>query len=147
MIIRPVLICTVLRILIAGLLPLVMISLPAPVAAADDDQPQYYELRTYLTQSADQRQRINDYWQNAAIPAYNRMGIQPVGVFTEIRESATNNIYVLIPCDSLEIFVAIPAKLAATRFINRRRRDSWTRPKPTRLTSASRVPCWRRSTA
>jgi len=107
-IIRPVL-----RSIIAGLLPLAMISLPAPVAAADDDQPQYYELRTYLTQSADQRQRINDYWQNAAIPAYNRMGIQPVGVFTEIRDSATNNIYVLIPCDSLEIFGAIPAKLAA----------------------------------
>jgi hypothetical protein len=81
--------------------------------AADADQPQYYELRVYSTQSADQRQRINDYWQNAAIPAYNRMGIQPVGVFTEQEDSATNKIYVLIPCDSLEIYGAIPAKLAA----------------------------------
>ena len=81
--------------------------------AADAEQPQYYELRVYSTQSAEQRQRVNDYWQNAAIPAYNRMGIRPVGVFTEQEDSATNKIYVLIPCDSMEIFAAIPAKLAA----------------------------------
>ncbi len=99
--------------LLALLFPLLMISLPAPVAAADNDQPQYYELRTYLTQSTNQQQQINDYWQNAAIPAYNRMGIQLIGVFTEIEDSPTNKIFVLIPCDSLGIFGAIPATLAA----------------------------------
>lgn len=83
------------------------------VNAADADKPQYYEVRIYITQSAAQQQRINDYWQNAAIPAYNRQGIQPVGIFTEQQDSATNKIYVLIPCDSLEIFAAIPARLAA----------------------------------
>src|ERR1019366_6138096 len=82
-------------------------------AAAADAGNQYYELRVYTTTSAAQQQRVNDYWQNAAVPAYNRMGIQPVGVFTEQEDSATNKIYVLIPCDSLEIFAAIPAKLAA----------------------------------
>jgi hypothetical protein len=61
----------------------------------------------------EQQQRVNDYWQNAAIPAYNRLGIQPVGVFTELHDSATNHIYVLIPCDSPEQFAAIPARLAA----------------------------------
>jgi hypothetical protein len=102
-----------LRAVIALCLPLILISHPCPVVAADEDQPQYYELRTYVTKSTEQQQRINDYWQNAAIPAYNRMGIQPVGVFTEIQDAPTNSIYVLIPCDSLEIFGAIPAKLAA----------------------------------
>src|SRR5208282_5744658 len=33
--------------------------------------------------------------------------------FTELQDSATNSIYVLIPCDSAEIFAAIPARLAA----------------------------------
>lgn len=80
--------------------------------AADADKHQYYELRVYATQSTEQQQRVNDYWQTAAIPAYNRMGIQPVGVFTEQEDSATNKIYVLIPCDSVEMFAAIPAKLA-----------------------------------
>lgn len=84
-----------------------------PARADDMDKPQYYEIRIYHTNSAEQQQRVSDYWQNAAIPAYNRQGIQPIGVFTEMNESATNSIYVLIPCDSLEIFGAIPEKLAA----------------------------------
>jgi hypothetical protein len=41
------------------------------------------------------------------------MGIQPVGVFTELQDSPTNKVYVLIPCDSLDAFAAIPARLAA----------------------------------
>lgn len=86
---------------------------PSRTAAADSGKPQYYELRVYTTQSEAQQKRVNDYWQNAAVPAYNRMGIQPVGVFTEMQDSATNKIYVLIPCDSLETFAAIPAKLGA----------------------------------
>jgi len=86
---------------------------PSWASAAPADQSQYYEIRTYTTSSDTQRQRVNDYWQNAAIPAYNRMGIRPVGVFTEQEASATNKVYVFIPCDSLEVFGAIPAKLAA----------------------------------
>lgn len=86
---------------------------PFRIAAADSEKPQYYELRVYTITSEEQRQRVNDYWQNAGVPAYNRMGIQPIGVFTELLDSATNKIYVVIPCDSLEIFAAIPDKLAA----------------------------------
>jgi hypothetical protein len=85
----------------------------ARAADANPASPQYYELRVYTTQSAAQQQRVNDYWQDAAVPAYNRMGIQPVGVFTEMQDSVTNKIYVLIPCDSVDIFAAIPAKLGA----------------------------------
>jgi hypothetical protein len=76
-------------------------------------RPQYYEIRCYHTKSAEQQQRINDYWQTAAIPAYNRQHIQPIGVFTELNDAETNSIYVLIPCDSLAVFEAIPKKLAA----------------------------------
>jgi hypothetical protein len=86
---------------------------PFRAAAVDAEKPQFYEVRIYATQSAEQQKRVNDYWQTAAVPAYNRLGIQPVGVFTELEDSPTNNIYVLIPCDSPEDFAAIPAKLAA----------------------------------
>jgi hypothetical protein len=99
-------------------------------AAAADAGNQYYELRIYTTTSDAQRQRVNDYWQNAAIPAYNRMGIQPVGVFTEQEDSATNNIYVLIPCDSMEIFTAIPAKLAADADYQKAAAEYLSAPKP-----------------
>lgn len=87
--------------------------LPPRAAAADEDKPQWYELRVYSAQSAEQQKRVNDYWHDAAVPAYNRMGIRPVGVFTEAADSPTNKIYVVIPCDSLEMFASIPAKLAA----------------------------------
>src|SRR5674476_1055985 len=86
---------------------------PSRTAAADSGKPQYYELRVYTTQSEAQQKRVNDYWQNAAVPAYNRMGIRPVGGSTELQESATNKSYVLIPCASLATFAAIPAKLGA----------------------------------
>jgi hypothetical protein len=87
--------------------------IPARAFAADSGQAQYYELRVYTTKSEQQQKLVSDYWQNAAVPAYNRMGIQPVGVFTELQDSPTNKVYVLIPCDSLDAFAAIPARLAA----------------------------------
>jgi hypothetical protein len=98
-------------------------------AATAADKPQFYELRVYTTQSDAQRQRVNDYWQNVAIPAYNRMGIQPIGVFTEPADSATNKIYVLIPCDSLEVFAAIPANLAADADYQKTAADFLSAPK------------------
>jgi len=101
------------RILIAIIATLAVLGHPSCATAADPVKPQYYELRVYTTKSEDQQKRVNDYWQNATVPAYNRMGIQPVGVFTELQDSATNSIYVFIPCDSLEAFVAIPTQLAA----------------------------------
>jgi hypothetical protein len=91
----------------------VLLSAPLRVAAAGGDSPQYYELRIYSTSSAEQQQRVNDYWQQAAIPAYNRLGVQPVGVFTELKDSATNQIYVLLPFNSVADFAALPARLAA----------------------------------
>ena len=81
--------------------------------AADSGQPQYYELRIYRTKSEQQQKLVSDYWQNAAVPACNRMGIQPVGVFTELEDSPTNSVYVLLPCDSLALWASIPARLAA----------------------------------
>jgi hypothetical protein len=92
---------------------IVVLSAPSYAVADDSDKPQYYELRIYTTKSQAQQLLVNDYWQNAAIPAYNRLGIQPVGVFTELADSETNKIYVLIPCDSLATFDSIPAKLGA----------------------------------
>ena len=41
------------------------------------------------------------------------MGIQPVGVFTELEDSPTNKVYVVIPYDSPGVFATIPARLAA----------------------------------
>jgi len=94
-----------------------------------EDGRQYYELRVYLTKSAEQQKRVIDYWQNAGVPAYNRLGIQPVGVFTEIEDSPTNSIYVLLPADSFEVFGTIPAKLAADAVYQKAAADFLNAPK------------------
>jgi hypothetical protein len=99
---------TIIRVLILATLSLLLRS-----SAADNAQPQYYELRVYSAASDAQRQRISDYWLQAAVPAYNRLGCQPIGVFTELQDSATNKIFVLIPHASAEAFASAPAKLAA----------------------------------
>jgi hypothetical protein len=101
----------------------------AGALAEDSGAPQYYELRVYSTKSEQQQKLVSDYWQNAAVPAYNRMGVQPVGVFTELQDSPTNSIYVLIPCDSLEVFAAIPARLAADSAYQAAAADFMSRPK------------------
>ena len=77
------------------------------------EERQYYELRVYTTKSDKQQKQILDYWQNAAVPAYNRLGSKPIGVFTETNNTPTNKIYVLIPFDSLNAFSEAPTKLAA----------------------------------
>jgi NIPSNAP len=102
-----------LQFMVALIAVVILLGHPGRVAAADSDKPQYYELRVYTTKSEEQQKRVNDYWQNAAVPAYNRIGSQPIGVFTELQDSTTNKIYVVIPCDSLESFAAISSKLAA----------------------------------
>lgn len=98
-----------LLLLIAAFL-VVLISTPV---RATDNTRQYYQLRVYTTQSPDQQQRVNDYWQYAAVPAFNRLGFHSIGVFTELEDSPTNKIYVLIPADSFDAFDDLTSKLAA----------------------------------
>ena len=40
-------------------------------------------------------------------------GIQPVGVFTELEDSPTNKVYVVIPFDSADVIATIPSRLAS----------------------------------
>jgi len=114
--------------LLVAALAFPIIAAPSRAHAADTGN-QYYELRVYRTKSAEQQKQVNDYWQNAAVPAYNRLGIQPVGVFTEIEDSPTNSIYVLLPADSFEIFGTIPAKLAADAVYQKAAADFLNAPK------------------
>jgi hypothetical protein len=115
------------RILFTLALAFTLIAGATRATAADDRQ--YYELRVYLTKSAEQQKRVIDYWQNAGVPAYNRLGVHTIGVFTEIDDSPTNSIYVLLPADSFEAFGEIPAKLAADTVYQKAAADFLNAPK------------------
>src|SRR5579862_1127327 len=100
-----------------------------PFQANAEEVRQYYQLRVYTTKSEEQQKRIVDYWQNAAVPAFNRLGFQPIGVFTEIEDSPTNKIYVLIPADSFAAFDDLTTKLATDSVYQKAAADFLNAPK------------------
>jgi NIPSNAP len=58
---------------------------------------EYYELRVYSLKDASQQNLVEDYLQNALIPALNRHTIKRAGVFTELKPQGQTKVFVLIP--------------------------------------------------
>lgn len=56
----------------------------------------FYELRVYSLKNDTQQKLVENYLQNAAIPALNRHGVKHVGVFTELKPAEQTKIFVLI---------------------------------------------------
>ena len=84
----------------------------APRAASEGDGPRdLYELRRYEIASEHQKQGFDAYMRDAAIPALNRIGITPVGVFYP--EKDPSPITVLLRHRSMESFLSSTSKLLA----------------------------------
>ena len=73
---------------------------------------EFYQLRLYRLVSGPQRKLADAYFRDALIPALNRLGITPVGVFNLTIGSETPTAYVLMPSLSLETLVTIEDRLA-----------------------------------
>ena len=89
-------------------------SLPAAghSQATDGRGRLFYELRRYQLSNGPQRKLCNDFFRDALIPALNRLGITPVGVFDLTIGHTTPSIYVLMPSASLETLVTAETRLA-----------------------------------
>jgi hypothetical protein len=72
----------------------------------------FYELRRYSLSNGPQRKLCNDFFGGALVPALNRLGITPVGVFDVAIGPLTPSIYVLLPSTSVEALVTVEARLA-----------------------------------
>jgi hypothetical protein len=57
---------------------------------------QLYEWRTYQLGDKAKHARLHDYLNTAALPAWKRIGLGPVGAFTEIGPDAKPSIHVLL---------------------------------------------------
>ena len=91
-------------------------SMDATAVDAATDQAgarQYYEWRTYRANRATQQSRVKDYLQAAALPAWKRQGVGPVGVFTEIGEQASAAVHVLLTFKTAAEAAAVRAGLEA----------------------------------
>jgi hypothetical protein len=106
------------------------LALATPILARAADQPagsggaaarQYFELRTYHFASAEKQAAFERFLKDAAIPAFNRAGVEPVGAFKPLAKDNPQlkltaeplDCYLLLPHNSLDSFLALPGKLAA----------------------------------
>jgi hypothetical protein len=91
-------------------------------AATRPGNREYYELRGYRLKGEANHGLLDAYIEKAAIPALNRLGVKPVGVFvqqerteapapTEVRDSST--VFVLRTFPSLEVFAQATARMSA----------------------------------
>lgn len=80
---------------------------------AEQVQREYFQLKIYNFESPDQEAMLDEYFQNAMIPALHRLGITYVGVFKPHEElnERKNFLMVLIPFQSLDQFEKLPDQL------------------------------------
>jgi hypothetical protein len=88
----------------------------APTTSASSGlSPQFYELRTYHFSAAQKRDAFEKFVGDAMIPALNRLGIQPVGLFGLIDQKSpeANDLWVFLPHESLDSVISLEPRLAA----------------------------------
>lgn len=102
--------------------------------AQDGSDRECYELRTYQTETAADQKLMLAYLANGLVPALNRLGIDRIGVFTEIDGENKNPslaITTLIPYTSVTQFLGQRAALADDQAYQQDAKDYLARPKNT----------------
>lgn len=94
----------------------------------DKPASEFYQLTIYHYESDTQEKILDNYLQNALLPALHRKHINSVGVFKPLSNDTASlkMIYVLLPMKSLDMVLKLPADLhkdklyqaAATAYIN-----------------------------
>jgi len=77
--------------------------------------PEYYMWRQYILRAGTQPQRLAAFLQQAAIPALNRAGHAPVGVFEVVAGIPSPSVFLLIPSASLDPLARIEFTLRGDR--------------------------------
>ena len=74
---------------------------------------EYYELRRYRLRRGPGQAVVDAYLKTAALPAWQRAGVGPVGVFSVMIGPDSPAIYVLLVHKSLDLFASLPERIAA----------------------------------
>lgn len=84
------------------------------VMATGNKKPSgYYQITIYNFKTSEQLSLINDYLQNAYLPALHQQNINNVGVFTPISNDTSVNkqLYIIIPISSFETAASLSKKI------------------------------------
>ncbi len=74
---------------------------------------EYYELRRYRLRRGPAQGIVDTYLKTAALPAWQRAGVGPIGVFSVMIGQDSPTFYVLLVHKSLDAFASLPDRLAA----------------------------------
>lgn len=85
----------------------------ASTAAEKTPAREYYELRRYTMRRGPMPTRLDDFFRDAAVPAWNRAGVERVGVFDVTLGPDMPAKYVLLTYKSLADVETVDAKFAA----------------------------------
>jgi len=77
------------------------------------DRREFYEIRTYYFENKQHESQLDDYLQNALLPAFERLNIRKTGVFKPIANdtSALKKVILLIPFKQMKQFLSLEEKL------------------------------------
>lgn len=116
-------------IMVRWLLLGVMLAFPS-LARGADDQVQILELRTYILRDGDAEQTLDDYLQQALIPALTRQGLGPIGAFEPANkvEEDEPQVMLLVAGPDIESVVSAGAKLADDSEFVRAAKAYWETP-------------------
>jgi hypothetical protein len=73
--------------------------------------PEFYLWRQYVLRNGTAPRRLAEYLENAAIPALNRLGHSPIGVFTVFAGVPGPAVFVLTPLPGLESLATLEGRL------------------------------------
>ena len=113
------------------------LALPGALRAREKHSRQLIELRTYHFASSEKQQLFAHFLQTAAIPAFNRAGARPVGIFRlqmsdnpDLKLSAdSTDLYVLLPHHSAESLAGFSMQLAGNQAFQQAGKEIITAPK------------------
>ncbi len=81
------------------------------LAQAQTTKQQLLEMRRYDLVNWGQRGTLNTFLKNAAIPAWNRIGIKHIGAFTVWHGETQPSVYVLLPHPNMESVITCERQL------------------------------------
>jgi hypothetical protein len=99
----------------AGLAGIAGMSSLAAAAEGEDVKREYFEFRKYYLHVGSKKRLVGDFLRDVGIPAMNRIGIGPVGVFSAIYGPNSPTLYVLLVHKSLDSVVSSASLLMADK--------------------------------
>ncbi|UCC97653.1 MAG: NIPSNAP family protein [Phycisphaerales bacterium] len=85
----------------------------AAAAGGDDGKQQYFEFREYRLHVGSKKNQVGNFLRDVGIPAMNRIGIGPVGVFSAMYGPNSPTLYVMLVHNSLDTVVKSSSMLMA----------------------------------